>query len=98
MELQIILSFVSGTVFILLLFIMGIIIYLREKDVPESAMFIFRSVLSLGGAAFAAILTGFINVSIQHGEVFLKAGGALAVFVVLFKVNPPKIIESKKKP
>jgi hypothetical protein len=95
MDLKIILSFTSGIIFLLLLFIMGIIIYFRKESVPESAMFIFRTVLALGGAAFAAIMTGFINIKI--GKEIIKAGGALAVFVVIYKVNPPKIIEDSKK-
>jgi hypothetical protein len=50
---------------------------------------IIRVILALASAAIATLLTGFINIEIP--TVF-KAGGAFAVFVVVFFYNPASLV------
>lgn len=46
-----------------------------------------RTLLALAAGGVAATLPGFLNLEINN---FIKAGGALAAFVLVFLVNPPK--------
>jgi hypothetical protein len=52
---------------------------------------VFRSVLSLAAAGIAAMIPGFITVSIST---WLRAGGALAVFAVVYFYNPAALVTS----
>jgi uncharacterized protein with PQ loop repeat len=95
---QVIAGWISGIVFMLLL--LGIAFYILTKKNTEpispEAFFIFRVILSLAGAAFALILTGFVDVEAKWAAVTVRAGGTLAVFVLLYRVNPPALIQSQK--
>ena len=53
--------------------------------------FILRVVLSLASAAIAAGIPGFINVEIGPG---IRAGGALAVFLLVYAFNPPALLKN----
>lgn len=80
-KLQTILCFSFGTVFVL--FLIGIALF-----VPNPTAFqyvIFRTVLALAGGAAVAAFPGFIEVKLGN---WLRAGGALAVFAVLYLINP----------
>jgi|SRR5882724_7289004 len=92
---QLILVFIFGVIFIFFLLVIGVFILVRgdDKPVPAAAMFIFRVVLALAGAGFAAILPGFLSLQAKFAEVALQAGGALAVFIVIYRINPPVLIE-----
>ena len=81
---QTIISISFGVAFIILLIILSI-------RFPEPTRFqyqVFRTVLALAGAGAAAAFPGFIEV--KFGK-WLRAGGALAVFAVLYFVNPAKL-------
>ena len=97
MTIQLILTFVSGIVFLLILLGIGVYILVRKDDkkVPKEAMYIFRVVLALAGAAFAAILPGFLNIETKFAAIAIQAGGALAVFIVIYWINPPSLIEKR---
>jgi len=50
---------------------------------------VFRIVLSLPAAGFAAMMPAFIDLKINPGSLlYLQAGGALAVFAVVFFFDP----------
>jgi hypothetical protein len=53
--------------------------------------FILRVVLSLASAAIAAGIPGFINVEIVPG---IRAGGALAVFLLVYAFNPRSLLKN----
>ena len=58
---------------------------------PEPKPFqylIFRIVLALAAAGFAAPIPGLIHVDIPY----VKAGGAIAVFVIVFYFNPAALV------
>ncbi len=57
--------------------------------------FVFRGCFALGLAAVAVIVPGFLNVNAQvrgAGNYFkIVAGGAIAIFIVIWLVNPPPV-------
>jgi hypothetical protein len=57
---------------------------------PSPAQFnVFRTVIALGGAGFALSLTGFLTVEVGSSEKnYIRAGGTLAVFVILYLFSP----------
>lgn len=50
---------------------------------------VFRVAIALGGAGVAAIIPGFIEFRRKWANQVVSAGGALAVFVVIFMLNVP---------
>ncbi|MGQ0505218.1 MAG: hypothetical protein ACT4TC_07835 [Myxococcaceae bacterium] len=55
----------------------------RPSDIQY---FVMRVVLALGAAGAAAVIPGLLRVELSRG---IRAGGALAVFVVIYFANPP---------
>lgn len=77
-----------GGVFIVVILIMAI---LYPSPTPFQ-FFVFRVVLSLAAAGVGGVLSGFLHVAFGSVEKpWLRAGGALAVFAVVYLLNPAKI-------
>ena len=53
--------------------------------------FLFRVVLALAAAGIAAIIPGLIVVNVSK---VIRTGGAIAVFVLVYWFNPPKLVMS----
>jgi hypothetical protein len=78
---QQILAFTFGVVFVFALLFIAF-----KVGVPTPFQYtIFRVVLALAAAGVAAMIPGFIHANIAD---WLRAGGALAVFVVVYFTNP----------
>src|SRR5258708_6889470 len=78
-------AFVFGTAFLVTLFVVAI-------SFPEPNPFqylVFRVILALAAAGSAAYIPGFIHVEIKPA---VRAGGALAVFVVVYFLNPAALV------
>jgi hypothetical protein len=78
-------AFTFGVVFIVVLLVLALF-------VPEPSPFqytVFRIVLALAAAGAAAMIPGFIEFNIPG---WLRAGGALAVFIVVFFYNPASLV------
>jgi hypothetical protein len=56
---------------------------------------VFRIVLALATAGLAATIPGFIEVTFPN---WIRAGGALAVFVIVFFYNPASLVVSTPSP
>lgn len=56
----------------------------------ESQWFTFRVVLALAAAGVGALLPGLISV---NAGPYVRAGGALALFVLVYWFNPPKLVK-----
>lgn len=84
-----ILSAATGIVFIVVLLCIALFV----PDPTVFQIFIFRTVLGLAAGAFATIVTGFINLEIRWQKFVLRAGAGLAVFVLIYMVNPPQLIK-----
>jgi hypothetical protein len=80
----------SGAIFLIL--IVAIALF-----VPNPSPFqynVFRIVLALAAGAFAALIPGFLEIEIPN---WLKAGGALGVFVIVFFWNPAQLVTESAK-
>jgi hypothetical protein len=78
------LAYSFGVLFIVILLIVALF-------VPEPTPFqylVFRIVLSVAVAGVAAMIPGFINLKLGS---WLRAGGALAVFAVVYLLNPAQL-------
>jgi hypothetical protein len=90
-----------SSVFIAAIFgalLVGSVAYLFTREPPLTdprALFMLRILVALGAAGLAAALPGFLELELKPGALFsLRAGGALAVFVLIYQVNPPEIVPS----
>ena len=77
---------VSGTGLFLLLLILGVVLF--AVRVTAQLFFVIRVLIALAGGAFAAIIPGFLNVTTDAHGIAIRAGGALAVFVILYFFTP----------
>ena len=78
-------AFIFGGVFAAI--VLGVALF-----IPEPSRFqytVFRIVLALAAAGVAAFIPGFINVSVKG---VVRAGGAMAVFVIVFFFSPASLI------
>ncbi len=79
----------------LVLLAISIVVALVLPHPTEWQMYIFRGLFGFSGAAIASEIPGFL----QFESKFVSAGGALAVFVLIYLLNPPKLMKSiKSKP
>ena len=87
--LPLLLVFVLGSVFILLLLVLALFI----AHPTEWQIFLFRVVLSLSAAGISALIPGLIKIELPLG---VKAAGAFAVLALVYLVNPPQLLADNK--
>lgn len=78
-------AYVFGIVFVITILALAILL-------PEPTAFqyvAFRIVLSLAAAGVASMIPGFIEINISN---VIRAGGALAVFVLVYFYNPASLV------
>jgi hypothetical protein len=85
-----ILAFAFGVVFVVVMLCLAVFF----PNPTETQWFIFRVVLALAAAGVGAVLPGLLNV--QAGPA-IRAGGALALFVIVYWFNPPKLLSLPAK-
>jgi hypothetical protein len=88
---QAILSFCFGAAFVSLMLVIAL--YLPNPSLFQ--IFVFRVVLALAGAGVVAAFPGFIEVKFGN---WLRAGGALAVFAILYLLNPAQLATKVPSP
>src|SRR5689334_11806300 len=80
-------AFAFGIVFVCVL--MTVAVFFPE---PSPFQYLtFKTVLSLSAAGIAAMVPGFLHVSISG---WIRAGGALAVFAIVYFYNPAQLVAS----
>lgn len=85
---QLITGLIIGVVFALIILIA--VVFIPE---PKPAQFfIFRGVFAISLAAIAAIIPGLLNVESRFNKFSIKATGAIAVFVIVWLLNPPALL------
>lgn len=84
---QLIAAFIFGCIFIIVLLVIALAI--PEPTVQQT--FIFRVILALAGAGVGAVIPGFLNIDGKILEISLRATGALALFVIIYRMNPPSL-------
>lgn len=60
----------------------------------DTQFFIFRGIFAISIAAIAVIIPGFLTITAKYNFFFIKASGAIAVFVIIWLINPPILINS----
>ena len=90
---QIIIASAFGVTFVAALIILAI----KFPDPTPFQYNIFRIVLSLAASGVATTIPGFINIEVNPTTGFLiRAGGAIAVFVIVFFFNPAQLIKAPR--
>ena len=77
--------FIFGIVFVIVMFIIAIFF----PHPSDFQIFVFRVILALAAAGVGAIIPGFILVKVSN---YVRAGGALALFVLIYLFNPPSLV------
>jgi len=80
-HLYVVLAFTFGVVFLGAILILSVII----PEPTPTQFIIFRTVLALAAAGIAAVVPGTLAVKLNN---WLRAGGALAIFVVVYFYSP----------
>lgn len=83
-------AFVFGVVFVVAMLVLAIFI-------PNPTAFqytVFRIVLALAAGGVVAMFPGFITAQVANS---VRAGGALAVFVVVYFFSPASLVKSEKE-
>ncbi len=85
---QLIAGLIIGTIFAIVILILAVLI----PSPTPSQMFIFRGVFAIALAAIAAIIPGLLDVQSRFNKFSIRATGAIAVFVIVWFMNPPALI------
>jgi hypothetical protein len=78
-------AFACGVVFVALMLIIAIAI----PNPTTTQWFVFRVVLALAAAGIGAVIPGLIIVNVSK---VIRAGGAIALFVLVYLLNPPQLV------
>lgn len=84
-------AFIFGVIFVVVMLYMT---WFVPNPTPTQ-WFTFRVVLALAAAGVGALLPGLISV---NAPPYVRAGGALALFVLVFWFNPPKLVSDAQPP
>ncbi|MDL0433990.1 hypothetical protein QPM17_22880 [Marinobacter sp. TBZ242] len=87
---QLITGLSVGLLFALIVLVLAIFI----PNPTSTQFFIFRGVFAISLAAIAAIIPGLLNVESRFQKFSIKATGAIAVFVIVWLLNPPALVGS----
>ncbi len=91
----VVVSVVSGIIFLGLLLVIAVFI----PNPTPFQIFVFRVVLALAAAAFGIVIPGFLKVEMplwRRG--LISAGGAMALFLIVYQVNPPALVGKTPPP
>lgn len=84
-----------GVMFLLLMLIVATAI----PNPTDFQINVFRVILAVTAGAFGAIVPGFLELEIKHNQVlWLRAGGALALFLIIYWWNPPTLAKQHSMP
>lgn len=84
-------AYSTGVVFVVALLVLAVAF---PNPTPFQSN-VFRIVLALAAAGFAATIPGFISIEIGT---WLRAGGALAVFAIVYFYNPAQLVAQPPEP
>jgi hypothetical protein len=85
----------SGLAFLVAILVIAIVI----RELTPFRLFVFRTVLAIAAAGFGAALPGLLHLSFSAiPNVVIEAGGAIALFVIIYKINPAQVAVSRRKP
>jgi tetratricopeptide (TPR) repeat protein len=100
MKTQVWLAFSFGVVFLLIAVVFALVAFYLPKpenpDVVANFLNVMQVVLAISSSGVAAVIPGFLNVRIQaklgqQGTTAIRAGGALAVFALVYLIGPKSL-------
>jgi hypothetical protein len=77
------LAFIFGIVFVAVLLLVAVF----DRNPPPFSEFIYRVILALAAAGVGAVIPGMLDVKSS----WVRASGALALFVIVYRINPARI-------
>ncbi len=80
-------AFAFGVLFAVIMVIVAVVI----PNPSDFQYFVFRTLLALAAGGIAAFIPGFLNL---QWDTRIRAGGALAVFVLVYMANPAQLVAS----
>ncbi len=80
---------IFGVIFISVLLFISI----KKGGFAPQQFFVIRVVLAISAAAISAILPGYISLP-SSAQIPISAGGAMALFAVIYFLNPPNLMEN----
>jgi hypothetical protein len=80
-------AFSCGILFVVVM--LGIAIAIPNPTATQ--WFVFRVVLALAAAGIGAVIPGLIVVNVSK---IVRAGGAIALFVLVYMLNPPQLVST----
>jgi len=77
--------------------LIGVVLYLvfSRPDLNNDQRFFLRITMALAAAGFAAFIPGFLQIDLPIG---VRAGGAIAVFAIVYLLDPPTRIQPDERP
>jgi hypothetical protein len=81
-------SVVASVIFGILFLLVILVLTFSVENPTPTQQFVIRVVLALAAAGFAAMLPGFIELGSNSANVALRAGGSIALFLVVFFLTP----------
>ena len=78
----------SGAAFLVVLLLIAVLV----SNPTPFQIFLFRVVLAVAAAAFGCAIPGFLSLEGKVQTFSLRAGGALALFAMVYLVNPPALV------
>lgn len=100
MKTDVLLAFVFGVSFLLLSAIFAVVAFFLPKpenpEVVGNFLNVMQVILAISASGVAAVIPGFLSVSLQSklgstGTFGIRAGGAIAVFVIIYLVSPKSL-------
>ena len=80
----------AGLIFLVAILVIAVF----TPDPSRFQVYVFRVVMALAAAAFGATIPGFLKINFPlWGKGAIAAGGALALFVIVYRINPPALGE-----
>jgi tetratricopeptide (TPR) repeat protein len=83
-DLQMLLGFLFGLIFVSVLLLIAYV----TPSPTDFQIFVYRTIMALAAAGIGAIIPGFLFVQISN---YVRAGGAIACFVIVYLINPPSL-------
>jgi hypothetical protein len=85
---------IAGTFAALVIIVLAVFLLIRNEPIADPRLFFaLRVVLSFSAATLGATIPGFLNVGWSGGGLAVRAGGALALFVLTFMYTPDLVTE-----
>ena len=80
---------IFATVFLVTMLVIALLV----RQPTTFQLFVFRVILALAAGGAAWFIPGFIDVHINLPKVAIRATGAIAVFGIVYLVNPPSLVK-----